>query len=173
MTARRVATCARAALQAVIDLMLEQFGGLVEQIDRHKPVGEPADHFVAAPPDRRQFAILVEHPERLDRRKIVALRTEKELRKQRRRGVLTLPRYFGIGLQAGGGPCRRERFAVASDLGINPRQHLQRLHLEPVAAPGYRKRFQLAQRFGLVDIVALLPQHDFEQPGFGRRRPIG
>ncbi len=65
---------ARRALQPVIDLVLQQLGGLIEQIDRDQPVGEPADHLVAAPPDRRQFAIVVKHPERVDRRKIVTLR---------------------------------------------------------------------------------------------------
>ena len=82
---------ARRSLQPVIDLILQEFAGLIEQIDRHQPIGEPADHFVAAPPDRRQFAVFVEQPERIDRRKVVALRSEKELRKQRRRLVLALP----------------------------------------------------------------------------------
>ena len=83
---------ARSTLQPLVDLILQQFAGLIEQVDRDQPVREPADHFVAAPPDRRQFAILVEHPERVDRRQVVALRTEKELREQRRRRVLALPR---------------------------------------------------------------------------------
>ena len=39
---------ARRALQTVIDLVLQQFGRLVEQIDLHQPVGELADHLVAA-----------------------------------------------------------------------------------------------------------------------------
>ena len=61
MTASRVATCARAApLQAVVDLVLEQFGRLVEQVDRDQPVGEPADHLVAAAADRGQLADIVE-----------------------------------------------------------------------------------------------------------------
>jgi hypothetical protein len=79
---------ARRALQPLVDLVLQQFAGLIEQVDRDQPVGEAADHLVAAPPDRRQFAIFVEHPERIDRRKIVALRAEKQLREQRRRRVL-------------------------------------------------------------------------------------
>jgi len=29
-------------------------GPVIEQIDRHQPVGEPPDHLVAAPADRRQ-----------------------------------------------------------------------------------------------------------------------
>ncbi len=112
---------ARGALQPAVDLILQQFAGLVEQIDRDQPVREPADHFVAAPPDRRQFTKLIEYPERVDRRKIVALRTEKQLRKQVRCRVLGLPRCFRIGLQPGRGLGRRKRLAVVSDLGIDPR----------------------------------------------------
>ena len=52
---------ARRALQPMIDLILQQFAGLIEQIDRDQAIGEAADHFVAAPADRRQFAIFVEH----------------------------------------------------------------------------------------------------------------
>ena len=47
---------ARRALQPLVDLVLQEFGGLVEQIDRDQPVGEATDHLVAAPADRRQFA---------------------------------------------------------------------------------------------------------------------
>ena len=79
---------ARRALQPVIDLVLQKFAGLVEQVDRDQPVGQPADHFVAAPPDRRQLAIFIEQRQRIDRRQIVALRAEKELREQRRGLVL-------------------------------------------------------------------------------------
>ena len=79
---------ARRALQPLVDLILQQFGGLVEQVDRDQPVREPADHLVAAPADRRQFAKLVEHRERVDRRHVVALRAEIDLREQRRRRIL-------------------------------------------------------------------------------------
>ena len=41
---------ARRSLQAVIDLVLQEFAGLIEQIGREQPISEPADHFVAAPP---------------------------------------------------------------------------------------------------------------------------
>ena len=85
---------ARGALQPLVDLVLQQFAGLVEQIDRDQPVRKTADHLVAAPADRRQFTILVEHPERIDRRKVVALRAEKELGKQRRRRILALRGRF-------------------------------------------------------------------------------
>ena len=63
---------ARRALQPFVDLILQEFAGLIEQVDRDKPVRQPADHLVTAPSDRRQFAIFVEHPERVDRGKIVA-----------------------------------------------------------------------------------------------------
>ena len=66
---------ARRAFQPVVDLILQEFAGLIEQIDRDQPIREPADHFVAAPADRRQFAKFVEQPERVDRRQVVALRS--------------------------------------------------------------------------------------------------
>ena len=65
---------ARRAFEALVDLVLQELGGLVEQVDRDQAVGEPADHLVAAPADRRQLAELVEHAERIDRRQVVALR---------------------------------------------------------------------------------------------------
>ena len=64
---------ARGALQAVVDLVLQKLGGLVEQIDRDQPLGEPADHLVAAPADRGELAEIVEQAERIDRRQRVAL----------------------------------------------------------------------------------------------------
>ena len=79
---------ARGALQAVVDLVLQQLGRLVEQIDRDQPVGEPADHLVAAPADRRQLAEIVEQAERLDRRQRVALAGEEQRVEGRRRVVL-------------------------------------------------------------------------------------
>ena len=82
---------ARRAFEALVDLVLQELGGLVEQIDRHQPVRQPPDQFVAAPADRRQLAELVEHGERIDRRQVVALLAQKNLRKQRRRLVLCGP----------------------------------------------------------------------------------
>ena len=64
---------ARRALEPVIDLVLQQFARLIEQIDRDETIGETADHLVAAPADRRQIAKLIEHRQRFDRRQIVAL----------------------------------------------------------------------------------------------------
>jgi hypothetical protein len=59
---------ARGALQAVVDLVLQKLGALVEQIDRDQPLGELADHLVAAPSDRGELAEIVEQAERIDRR---------------------------------------------------------------------------------------------------------
>ncbi len=64
---------ARGALQPMVDLVLQQLGRLVEQIDRDQPVGEPPDHLVAAPADRGQLAEIVEQAERIDRRQRIAL----------------------------------------------------------------------------------------------------
>jgi hypothetical protein len=57
----------------VIDLVLQQFARLIEQIDADQPVRQPPDHLVTAAADRCQIAKLVEHRQRFDRRKLVAL----------------------------------------------------------------------------------------------------
>ena len=59
----------------MIDLILQQLGGLIEQIDRHQAVGKPADHLVAAGADRRELAEIVEQSQRIDRRHGVAFRS--------------------------------------------------------------------------------------------------
>ena len=59
------------ALQTIVDLVLQQVGGLIEQVDRNQPVRKPADHLVAAPTDRRQLAEFVEQGKRIDRRQVV------------------------------------------------------------------------------------------------------
>ena len=74
----------------VVDLVLQQLGGLVEQVDRSETVGKTPDQLVAAAADRRQLAELVEHPERLDRRQLVALWSQKDLREQVRGQILRL-----------------------------------------------------------------------------------
>jgi len=50
---------AGSTLQAMVDLVLKQLGGLIEQIDRYQSVGQAADHFIAAPSNRREFAVVV------------------------------------------------------------------------------------------------------------------
>ena len=69
---------ARGALQAVVDLILQQIGGLIEQVDRDQTVGEPADHLVAAAADRRQLAKVVEQRQRIDGRHRIALAGEEQ-----------------------------------------------------------------------------------------------
>jgi hypothetical protein len=93
----------------VIDLILQELAGLIEQIDRDQPICETADHFVATPPDRRQFTKLVKHPERVDRWKIVAFQPRKELRKQCRRRVLSLTSHPPILL-----PSKSSRIATVT-----------------------------------------------------------
>ena len=95
---------ARGALQPMVDLVLQQLGRLIEQIDRDQPVGEPPDHLVAAPADRRQFAEIVEQRERLDRRQRVALAGEEQAVEGRRRLVLDAARQLRI-RDAPSAPC--------------------------------------------------------------------
>ena len=75
----------RRTLEPLVDLVLQQLGRLVEQVDRDQPLGQTPDHLVAAPADRRQLAVFVEHAERVDRLHVLALGAEIELREQRRR----------------------------------------------------------------------------------------
>ena len=109
---------ARRALQAVVDLMLQQLRRLIEQIDRDQPVGEPADHLVAAPADRRELAEIVEQAERIDRRQRVALAGEEQLVEGRRRLVLDAARHVRIRVRAQRGAHDVERVAVAALLGV-------------------------------------------------------
>jgi hypothetical protein len=51
---------ARGALQTVVDLVLQQIGGLVEQVDRCQAIGKTANHLVAAAADWGQLAEIVE-----------------------------------------------------------------------------------------------------------------
>src|SRR6201999_721244 len=68
----------------VIDLVLQELAPLVEQIDGDQPFRKKTYHLVTAPTDRRQVAIFIEQPERIDRRNLVALVAQENIRKQRR-----------------------------------------------------------------------------------------
>ena len=127
---------ARRALQAIVDLMLQQLGRLIEQVDRHQPVGELADHLVAAPADRRQIAEIVEQAERVDRRHRVALAAEKQRLECDRGLVLDAPRHLGMRIDDERGAHHLERVAIALLLGVEAPEQLQRLGLGLVAAPG-------------------------------------
>ena len=81
---------AGSALQAMLNLMLQQLSGLIQQVDRYQPIRESPDHFITAPADRRQFAKIVKEAERLDRRKRVALPAEKK-NVERRCGIILDP----------------------------------------------------------------------------------
>src|SRR5689334_8367399 len=87
---------ARGALETMVDLMLQQLGCLIEEIDRHESIRKPADHFVTAPADWRQFAKVIKQAERLDRREGVALASQKEIIERRRGIVLDAPGQIGI-----------------------------------------------------------------------------
>ena len=54
---------ARRAFEAVVDLVLQELGGLIQEIDGDQAVRQPPDHLVAAAADRRQLAEFVEHRE--------------------------------------------------------------------------------------------------------------
>ena len=133
---------ARAALQAVVDLVLQQFGGLVEQIDRHQPVGEPADHLVAAPPDRGEIAVIVEQAERFDRRQRVGFAAEEQAVEGHRRLVLDRPGEVGIGMHQQRHAHGVEGGAIAVVLGIKMREQLEAFRLGLVAAPDRGERLE-------------------------------
>ncbi len=137
---------ARGAVQAVVDLVLEQFGRLVEQVDGDQPVGQAPDHLVAAAADRRQFAIIVEYGQRLDRLERVAFGGEEQAVEGRRRLVLDLARQLGIGMRQHGHAHDVEGVAVAPLLRIEMRQQLEPLDLGLVAAPDGGERLQREDR---------------------------
>ena len=55
------------ALQPVLDLVFEQLGGLVQQVDIDQTARQAADHLVAVGADGGQFAEVVEQAQRLHR----------------------------------------------------------------------------------------------------------
>ena len=66
-----------------------------------------------------------------------------------------------------------ERVAVAVLLGVEPRQHLQRLGLGLVAAPGRGERLQLVDvRRACLSLAERIAQRDLAQPALRRRRPV-
>ena len=115
--------------------MLEQLGRLVEQVDRDQPVGQPADHLVAAAPDRRQLAEIVEQRQCLDGRHGIAFAGEKQRIEGCRRLVLDAAGQIRIGMRLEGSAHDVESLAVAPFLGVEVRQQLQGLDLGFVAAP--------------------------------------
>ena len=135
---------ARGALQAVVDLVLQQLGALVEQIDGDEPLGELADHLVAAPADRGELAEIVEQAERVDRRQRVALAGEEQRVEGLGRLLLDVAGQRRGRIRAQRHAHDVERIAVVIGLGVEPRQRLQRLDLGLVAAPGGGEHFQLA-----------------------------
>ena len=60
------------AVEAVVDLVLQQVGGLIEQVERDQPVGEAADDLVSPPADRREFLEVEKERERVDRGRAIA-----------------------------------------------------------------------------------------------------
>ena len=173
MTASRVATCARArALQAVIDLVLEQFGGLVEQIDRHQPVGEPADHLVAAPPDRREIAEIVEQAERFDRRQRVAFAAEEQAVEGHRRLVLDRPGEVGIGMRQQRHPHDVEGVAIAVVLGVKMREQLEPFRFGLVAAPDRGERLERDDHVLARHVADGVAQQDLAQAALRGGAPV-
>ena len=93
---------ARGPLQTAIDLVLQQFGSLIEQIHGYQTVGEPPDHLVAAAADRRQLAKIVEQRERVDGRQAVAFAGEEQRLESRRRLILDAPGHVRIRMRRHG-----------------------------------------------------------------------
>ncbi|CEG07422.1 hypothetical protein BN961_00812 [Afipia felis] len=156
----------------MIDLILQKLARLIEQVDRHEAIREPADHLVTPTADRREVAILVEQAERLDRRQAVALVAQEQLREQRRCLILHLAGDFRIGPQPCRGHRRRERLGIAILFGIEMREHLQILNLGLVAAPQHGQRFEIVQRRVRLDLVVSLQERDLVQRRLRRRRPV-
>src|SRR5690242_4171122 len=119
----------------MVYLVLEQFGRLVQQIDRDQPVGKFAYHFVAAPSDRRQFTKIVEQTKRLDRRQPLTLPAQEKTLERSSGLVLNLACHVRIGM------CEQccthdvECVAVAAVLSVKMCKQLEAFRLRLVAAP--------------------------------------
>ena len=166
---------ARGTLQAMIDLMLQQRGRLVEQIDGNQPVGEPADHLVAAPTDRREVAKIIKQAERFDRRQRVRLAAEEQGVEQRRRFVLGAADQIGVGPCRQRRPHRRQCVAIAAILGVEAPEQLLRLQFGRVAAPGDGEAFEVLDCVGAADPAKPIAQDGRAQAclrGGGTVRPL-
>ena len=84
------------------DLRVPEGIPLVEQLHRHEPIGEPADHLVAAAADRRQLAEIVEQGERIDGRQRVTLTSKEQRHERRGRLFLHAVRQVGIRMRRRG-----------------------------------------------------------------------
>ena len=165
----------RRAFEALVDLVLQELGGLVEQIDRNEALGEPADHLVAAPADRRQLAELEEHAERVDRRQIVALRASgRSARTARTHCPAPTATASELGCEPRRGPRRRERVANSG------RSRRRSATASASVLTSVESPRQIADSVsssfcasGGADLVALLLERDLELLGLGRRPAIG
>ena len=65
-----------------------------------------------------------------------------------------------------------ERVAVATILGVEPRQELQRLDLGLVAAPDRGQRLEIGDGVGALEVAAPVLQTDLAQPPLRGRGPV-
>src|SRR6185312_15345493 len=123
-----------------------------EQIDRDEPVGEFADHLVAAAADRGQLAIVVKQAERLDGRHRVALALQEQAVEAGRGLVLDLAR----------------------DVGVRMRQQ-RRLHDVEGVAEAALERVEMRQTVVRVSSAAITSLRDIsptdDSSSISRRRP--
>ena len=87
----------RDAVEALVDLMIQKLFGRRQQVDRHQPFGQAADHLVAVAADRRQLDEIVEQGERLDGRHGVRLAAEEQVVERAAHVVLGVARELGAG----------------------------------------------------------------------------
>ena len=135
--------CAGAALQAVVDLVLKQLGGLIEKIDGHQAIGKPSDHLVAASPDRCQFAEIVEQAKSFDGWQRLSLAAKKKTFKRGGGFVLDLACHIGIGMGSQRGPHDVERVAIAAIFGVEMGKNLEALGFGLITAPYRGERFEI------------------------------
>jgi hypothetical protein len=83
---------ARGARQALLDLVTQDFAGLIQQIELDQPVGQQPGDFVAAPADRQEFLEVVEQCQRFDARQLLDAATAEQLGEALRGLVMHAPR---------------------------------------------------------------------------------
>ncbi len=162
----------RGALQPVVDLMLQELGRLIEQIDSDQPVGEPPDHLVAAPADRGEVAEIIEQRERVDRRQPIALAGEEQVVECRGGLVLNAPRRFGIGMRGERGAHHLEGIPEAAFRGVEMREHGERLDLGLVAAPDRGQGLERADGLAARHLAERTLQRKCPQPPLRGSRAI-
>ncbi|GJE45251.1 hypothetical protein AEGHOMDF_4445 [Methylobacterium soli] len=151
------------AREAVIDLMLEQLGRRIEEVELDQPIREAAHDLVAPPADRREFLEIEVERHGLDPRESAAALAQEQVVEQRLRlRVQGAARRRVRGARVGA-PGHQEGIAPAAGLGVEPRQpgHDAVLGLAP--APGEEEALQAIHGLGRRELARAVAEQGAPQ----------